>query len=296
MIAVSECPVCKTTGLQKFLCCQDYTVSHETFEISHCPNCTLAITTPRPENSKLGEYYISEEYISHSGKSSGGIGILYRIARTFSLTWKRAKIQRYKQVGKILDVGCGTGEFLQVMKNSGWEVEGMEVSDTAREKAERLIGQKINPELNSIINNRFDIITAWHVVEHIPDLLPTIQKLKQLLKKDGTLFIAVPNYQSYDAQYYKEKWAGYDLPRHLWHFSKKSMEVMLQQSELKLLDILPMKLDSYYVSILSEKYKNHKASAIISLLKGFYTGLTSNLNAGKNNYSSLIYVTKTNEN
>ncbi|MFZ2906754.1 MAG: class I SAM-dependent methyltransferase [Cyclobacteriaceae bacterium] len=296
MITINECPICKTSGLQEFLRCRDYTVSHETFDINRCPVCTLAITTPRPENSKLGEYYQSEEYISHSGRSSGGIGILYRIARNFSLTWKRVKIQRYKQTGTILDVGCGTGEFLSTMKNSGWKVEGMEVSDVARKKAENLIGQTISQELNNISNNQFEVITAWHVIEHIPDLLPTIQKLKQLLNKDGILFIAVPNYESYDAQQYKEKWAGYDVPRHLWHFSKKSMESMLQHTGLKLLDILPMKLDSYYVSMLSEKYSNQKASAIVTLFKGFFTGTTSNIKAGKTNYSSLIYVTKINEN
>ncbi len=298
MIDIVECPICKSRDLQKFTACNDYTVSHETFQISLCSDCALGITTPRPDINKLGEYYQSEEYISHSGKSSGGLGFLYKIARSFSLNWKKEQILRHKKGKgeKILDFGCGTGEFLSTMNKAGWEVTGVEPSDSARLKAEILIARKVHSSLEGALSEKFDVITAWHVLEHVPDLTQTIFQLKSLLKKDGIIFIAVPNYQSPDADFYKEHWAGFDVPRHLWHFSKKTMNTLLELSELKLIETTPMKLDAYYVSMLSEKYKNNNVLNLISLLRGFLSGLKSNLKAKKEtNHSSLIYISKANE-
>ncbi len=296
MIDILECPICKSRDLQKFTQCKDYTVSHETFQISLCSDCALGITTPRPDANMLGEYYQSEEYISHSGKSSGGLGLLYKIARSFSLSWKKAQILSQKKIGSMLDFGCGTGEFLSTMHKAGWEVTGVEPSDSARLKAEILIAQKVYPSLNEVLSQKFDVITAWHVLEHVPDLTQTIFQLKSLLKKGGIIFIAVPNYQSPDANFYKERWAGFDVPRHLWHFSKKTMTVLLELAKFKLIDTTPMKLDAYYVSMLSEKYKNKNELNIVRLLRGFLSGLKSNFRAKKErNHSSLIYMAKVNE-
>lgn len=296
MIDILECPICKSRDLQKFTQCKDYTVSHETFQISLCSDCALGITTPRPDANMLGEYYQSEEYISHSGKSSGGLGLLYKIARSFSLSWKKAQILSQKKIGSMLDFGCGTGEFLSTMHKAGWEVTGVEPSDSARLKAEILIAQKVYPSLNEVLSQKFDVITAWHVLEHVPDLTQTIFQLKSLLKKGGIIFIAVPNYQSPDANFYKEHWAGFDVPRHLWHFSKKTMTVLLELAKFKLIDTTPMKLDAYYVSMLSEKYKNKNELNIVRLLRGFLSGLKSNFRAKKErNHSSLIYMAKVNE-
>jgi len=296
MVDIIECPICKNKDLQNFTRCIDYTVSHETFELKLCKNCTLVITTPRPDTNKLSEYYQSEEYISHSGKSSGGIGFIYKIARGFSLNWKKAIILNHKKEGSILDFGCGTGEFLNTMRNCGWDITGVEPSDHARTKAEILTIQKINHSLEGIPDKKFDVITAWHVVEHVPDLLETTRKLKSLVKKDGIIFITVPNYQSPDGNFYKEGWAGFDVPRHLWHFSKKSMSALLQFTGLELINTIPMKLDAYYVSMLSEKYKNNNRLTLGRLLKGFMWGLKSNLRARREtNHSSLLYIAKVHE-
>ena len=295
MIQITDCPICKSTDLQNFRSCEDFTVSHEMFHVKRCSNCTLGITTPRPDNNKLGDYYRSNEYISHSGKSSGGIGIIYRIVRSFALYDKLSKIQKFKRSGSILDFGCGTGEFLKTMKNAKWNIQGLEVSHPARQKAEKLTGKKIIQSLDEISSSQFDVITAWHVIEHVPDLTQTIQKLKMALKKDGVLFIAVPNYVSPDAEKYQNFWAGFDVPRHLWHFSKQSMATLFESASLKLLDIVPMKLDAYYVSMLSEKYQNKNVLTPLQIVSGFFSGLTSNLRAGKNNHSSLIYIAKINE-
>ena len=295
MTEILECPVCKNKDLQKINQCTDYTVSHETFDLRLCSSCTLVITTPRPDSNKLGDYYKSEEYISHSGKSSGGLGFLYKIARSISLNWKKSLIEKFHQKGSILDFGCGTGEFIHCMKQSAWKVNGLEVSDAARKKAEELNDQKISQSLEEIYKESFEVVTAWHVLEHVSDLVSTLNQLKGLLKKNGTIFIAVPNYQSPDGEKYKEYWAGYDVPRHLWHFSKQSMTHLLESAGLKLIDIVPMKLDAYYVSMLSEKYRNNNVLTTTQLIRGFFSGLSSNLRAGSNNHSSLIYIASIHE-
>ncbi len=293
MTDVIACPVCKSRDLKLFQSCEDHTVSHETFTIFRCEVCGLGITSPRPDEEQLVKYYQSDEYISHSGKTSGGVGVLYRIARLFALRWKR-KIVSVKCSGKtILDFGCGTGEFLHNLKEYGWGVEGVELSDIGQKKSSTLLGQQIHTTLSEIGNKQFDVITAWHVVEHIAGLNATLEQLKNNLKKDGTIFIAVPNYESADSRYYQQHWAGYDVPRHLWHFTKNSMTKLLTEHGFSLITIKPMKLDSFYVSMLSEKYRSKNPSAVKNLLGGFLSGLRSNLAAREqNNYSSLIYIAK----
>lgn len=295
MITVTECPICKNKNLQHHTRCKDFTVSHETFEVQKCHNCNFGITTPRPENEELGNYYQSEDYVSHSGKTSGGIGTIYKLARNFTLTWKKEIIQARKKTGSILDFGCGTGEFLNTMKSHGWKICGVEPTEIARQKAQKITGQTIHSTLN--FDERFDVITAWHVIEHVPDIETTISKLTSLLKKDGILFIAVPNFDSPDSKRYNEYWAAYDVPRHLWHFSKQSMNNLFKNHGLKTLDIKPMKLDAYYVSLLSEKYKNQNKLSFISIIKSTIAGFVSNLKASTTkNHSSLIYIARANEN
>lgn len=292
MVDITECPVCKSRSIKPFRNCKDFTVSHETFTINKCDECSLAITSPRPDTEKLGSYYQSEEYISHSGKSAGLLGPLYTLARKYALNWKAGIVKNNASQGSALDFGCGTGEFLSTLKATGWNVEGVEPSDLARAKSKAITAQEIHASLEGISGKQFDAITAWHVIEHVADLTATIAQLKGLLKKDGTIFIAVPNYESADAEKYKDLWAGYDVPRHLWHFSKKSMTQLLQSNALKLTGILPMKLDAYYVSMLSENYRNGNKGSVGNLLRGFTAGLQSNMSAGSNNYSSLIYISK----
>jgi 2-polyprenyl-3-methyl-5-hydroxy-6-metoxy-1,4-benzoquinol methylase len=293
MIEVTACPVCKNKNFTSLANCKDYTVSHETFNIIQCSNCKLAATSPRPENKELGKYYQSDEYISHSGKSSGGIGILYRIARRFSLINKETLVRKYASRKNLLDFGCGTGDFLETSKLKGWNTYGIEPSYDARKKAEKKIGSNVFASLDELQQFKFSAITAWHVLEHVENLDATLKKFKAILDSKGTIFIAVPNYQSPEAIKYKEYWAGYDVPRHLWHFSKESMEKLLLENEFILTEIHPMKLDAYYISLLSEKYKSNNKVTVGGLIRAFISGITSNLSANKNiNYSSLIYIAR----
>ena len=296
MINIEKCPICQGTDFSAHLTCTDHAVSHETFQINRCTNCELLITSPRPADKDLGRYYLSDSYTSHVTKARSLLDRTYLLARSFTLKWKLHLLEKHhsKKKGLILDFGCGVGEFLREAAKKGWQITGVEPSAIARKNAEPTVSPRIVPSLQEIQPNaaKFDVITAWHVIEHVSDLNNTIQTLKQQLKHDGTIFIAVPNHNSWDARHYKSSWAAYDVPRHLWHFNIKSMTRLLNAHSLSVINVVPMRLDAFYVSLLSEKYKSG-AIAIKGFAKSLINGLISNRSARKKTeYSSLIYIVK----
>ena len=292
MIVYKSCPNCGDTQIFNVLSVKDHTVSDEEFEIWECKNCTLRFTQNVPNQENIGKYYQSENYISHSDTSKGFINNLYHKVRKRTLVQKKKLIEKTtgKQTGNILDVGAGTGAFLNTMKNAGWRYTGLEPDKTAREKAFELYGIHLQESENiySLPSESFDAITLWHVLEHVHGLHKYVEQLKDLLLPDGKLFIAVPNYTSGDEKIYDEFWAAYDVPRHLYHFSPKSMEILLNIHELRLEKIKPMWYDSVYVSMLSEKYKTGDSHPV----RAFINGMISNLEAvsDKTKCSSLIYI------
>jgi trans-aconitate methyltransferase len=294
MTANLSCPICNAQSLTPFLKVKDYTVSQETFELLRCNNCAFLFTHPVPQD--LGRYYESPQYISHTNKISGITDLLYKFARTITLRWKTNLINHYNALParRLLDYGCGTGAFLAHAKKNKWTIQGVEPAEQPRAIATTTTQTPIASSLQQLSDNKFSVITLWHVLEHIPDFHPVIDQLKFKLDENGTIFIAVPNHSSYDAQKYKTHWAAYDTPRHLWHFTQQNMQELLKQHGLNLLDTIPMKLDALYVSILSERYKSEQTSTgITSLLRGLLTGVKSNLYArNSKEYSSLIYIAR----
>lgn len=292
MIVYTSCPNCGDKHIQKVLSAKDYTVSGERFEIWECNNCTQRFTQNIPEEQSIGRYYQSEEYISHSDTKKGFVNNLYHSVRKRTLQQKRKLIESntQKKTGTILDVGAGTGAFLHTMKNAGWNYSGTEPDETARKNARELysLDLKEAKELFTFPSRSYDAITLWHVLEHVHRLHAYMEQLKNLLASDGKLFIAVPNYTSGDAKMYGEFWAAYDVPRHLYHFSPKSMETLCIAHGLKLESIQPMWYDSFYVSLLSEKYKTGKSNPV----KAFVNGMISDFHAFFDNKkcSSLIYM------
>lgn len=290
---LTTCPVCGGEQFRLLLTAIDHTVSHETFDVIKCERCSIAITTPQPDAAQIPKYYQSSSYISHSNSKTNPFDIVYQITRQFTLSWKlriinnRLKINEVQKI-RLLDYGCGTGHFLLTAQKAGFQITGVEPSDTARKIAEEKTTQKIKTSIPELTDT-FDVITLWHVIEHVSDLNETIEMLKDRLDKNGTMFIAVPNHESNDSYYYKEYWAGYDVPRHLWHFNQRSMQTLMTKHQLKIQEIIPMKLDAFYVSMLSEKYQ-HGKQTLLGNLQGFIRGLTSNLKATNNNYSSQIFV------
>lgn len=292
MIVYTSCPNCGDTNISKVLSAKDYTVSEETFDIWECKNCSQRFTQNVPDQENIGKYYQSENYISHSDTSKGLINNLYHKVRKRTLIQKRKLVTKStgKKSGNILDVGAGTGAFLNTMKNANWDCTGIEPDKTARQKALELYNLHLNEaqELYSLPSAIFDAITLWHVLEHVHDLHKYVAQLKNLLAKDGELFIAVPNYTSGDAQIYDEFWAAYDVPRHLYHFSPKAMKDLLNRHGLKLETMKPMWFDSVYVSMLSEQYKTGDSHPLRALLNGTVSNLETVLD--KTKCSSLIYI------
>ena len=270
----------------------DHTVSQEVFEIWHCNNCSLRFTQAIPDQDSIGRYYQSEDYISHTDTNKGIINRLYRLVRGITFKSKKNIIRSYTHLskGSLLDLGAGIGAFASYLKNSGWAVTALEPDAQARKKAGDLhsIQLEESSRLFEMEKDRFDAITLWHVLEHVHSLHEYIDQLKKILKPGGILFIAVPNYISYDAAMYKEFWAAYDVPRHLYHFSPIAMRKLLEQHGLQLRKIKPMWFDSFYVSLLSEKYKSGQSN----LFKGFWNGAVSNMKTlfNKEKASSLIYI------
>jgi 2-polyprenyl-3-methyl-5-hydroxy-6-metoxy-1,4-benzoquinol methylase len=291
---ITICPICENDHFEIYLEAKDYTVTHEEFELKKCSRCHFIITSPRPTAEAIGKYYASEKYISHSGKSKTLFDKIFLLARAITLRWKYEIIKPYiSRTGTILDYGCGTGEFLKYVKDKGLHISGVEPNQVARQKANIKLDYKISETLEELNSEAVDIITLWHVLEHVHNLNETVQKLKNLLTQTGYFIIAVPNPKSHDCINYKNHWAGFDVPRHLWHFTQESMNSFLNKNGLNVVAIKPMKLDSFYVSLLSEGYKNAEQPKFITAMKAIIEGLISNLSARKTNeYSSLIYIAR----
>jgi 2-polyprenyl-3-methyl-5-hydroxy-6-metoxy-1,4-benzoquinol methylase len=271
-----------------FLIVKDYSVSGETFELLHDADLDMLITHPQPSLEKLPSYYESKDYISHTDGNKSLFEKLYQFVKSIALKNKLKLINEQSPKGRILDIGAGVGDFLSVCKNDGWQTVGIEPSEKAKAIAIQKGVSFVN-DLASLENNSFDIITMWHVLEHVPNLEEYISELKRLIKANGTIIIAVPNFNSFDANYYGKFWAAYDVPIHFWHFSKTAIAKLFAPQKLKLQKVLPMKFDSFYVSLLSEKYKNGK----INYLKAFWIGWKSNRYGKRNSeYSSHIYILK----
>lgn len=292
LVHYTNCPVCGSPDIKNVLSVKDYTVSNKTFVIAECNSCSLRFTQDVPDAASIAPYYKSENYISHTNTSKGLINRLYQSVRKRTLKQKRRLIERASGIkkGRLLDVGSGTGAFANEMQQAGWQVTGLEPDADARAVGK----QSYNIDLADIgqfyqlRESSYDIITMWHVLEHVHDLQGYIAKLKLLLTENGKLFIAVPNYTSKDAAAYKEQWAAYDVPRHLYHFSPRSMQVLMEKHGLRILQHKPMWYDSFYVSMLSSKYIHGKPN----LVGAFFKGMGSNLKAmgDVKRCSSVIYI------
>ncbi len=292
MIHYSECPLCGSQNINQLFIIKDHSVTKEEFPVWGCTDCQLYFTQDIPLENEIGKYYQSEAYISHSDTNEGLINKLYHRIRDFTLKQKRNLIRKECGIrtGSLLDIGSGTGAFLHTMQSAGWEVTGLEPDETARENSEKLNHVKaLKPgEIINLQTSSFDSITMWHVLEHVHKLHDQMQNLHRLLKPNGRIFIAVPNHTSSDADHYKAFWAAWDVPRHLYHFSPGSMIVLAEKYGFEIIRYKPMWFDSFYVSMLSEKYKPGKSH----ILRAFCTGLLSNIKAWANvkRCSSVIYI------
>jgi ubiquinone/menaquinone biosynthesis C-methylase UbiE len=290
MILLSNCPICSSSNLLKKLDCTDHSTSKKKFIIVSCETCDFTFTNPRPKDNALGEYYKSDMYISHTNNTRGLFNWMYQTVRKYAIGTKLNLLKKTSKKKNHLDIGCGTGEFLNACKNAGYNTTGIEPSELAREQAinnfKLLVSEDTN--LGQFEENQFDSISMWHVLEHVPSLNKTIEEFNRILSNNGKVIIAVPNHKSWDSQHYKEFWAGWDVPIHLWHFSKLSIEKLFLKYNFKLIEKKPMLFDSFYVSLLSEEFKTGKKKFITGFIIGFISniiGIFTNKGC-----SSIIYV------
>ncbi|MDR1882167.1 MAG: class I SAM-dependent methyltransferase [Prevotella sp.] len=288
------CPVCGNTELVPHLSCKDYLTTRESFDIYRCKACGFALTQDFPAEDEIDPYYEAPEYISHSDTRQGIINILYHWARKIALKSKSKTVNRYatKKTGMLLDIGAGTGYFLNRMKEQKWIVTGIEKSESARKFAKRKfdIDCQSSDYLYKVCEKTKDVITMWHVLEHMEHPNRVMEHLFSLLKDDGTAIIALPNKDSFDAVHYREYWAAYDVPRHLWHFSPSCFELLAKKLHFELIDVKPMYFDTFYISMLSEKNKGTFLASIAGLAKGAVFFLLTLGNRKRS--SSLVYILK----
>ena len=296
LIHYTTCPVCDSTHFQEVFTVKDFSVSEETFNIMECATCSLRFTQDAPAKNSMNAYYESEDYISHSDTSKGLINKLYKKVRQFTLKQKASLVQKScdKKQGSLLEIGSGTGAFAAEMKKRGWEVTGLEPDEKARINSQALHQVDLQPVENfyTLPPASFDVITLWHVLEHVHDLHTYMKKFRELLTPEGTLIIAVPNYTSKDANIYKEYWAAYDVPRHLYHFSPLSMKKLTEKHGMKIKEYKPMWFDSFYISLLSTKYKRGKTNWIASIFNGMFSNILALTQP--RNCSSVTYIIQNN--
>lgn len=286
---ITACPLCDSTTSEPYLEVKDYLVSRALFTLVKCNSCAFIYTNPRPNEKEIARYYQSDNYYSHSRKYHGLTGLMYHTARHImhhtKLKWLKNLVSTK---GPLLDFGCGTGSFVNFLLKKDWDAWGVEPNQQAREIANQNDALHIVENLDKIPNNMFAVITLWHVLEHIHRLDEIGNRLRSTLNPGGFMIVALPNCGSYDARYYGKHWAGFDVPRHLSHFTPETMGIWIKKHELHLVKTIPLKLDAFYTSILSEKYRDG------TIVNALYRAMKSNLYAGQNqsDYSSLVYVLK----
>jgi len=287
-----KCPVCGEARFTEFLNVTDYFLSREQFAIQKCCSCGFRFLNPRPEKAAIGRYYQSEDYISHDAKRGDLVSRIYRMARVVSIKRKLSIVKRYIHSGKILDIGCGTGEFLKYCSSKGFEISGFEPNEKAKAFAQEKNNVPMIQGLEESKKNHleYNCITMWHVLEHVHDLNETLALIRGILNSNGVFIVAVPNSNSWDAQKYGKFWAAYDVPRHLYHFTETTLEKLISFHGFEVQKVFPQKLDAYYVSMLSEKYKNGKSNLLKALFVGFWSNWLAT--GKKRGYSSQIFVLK----
>jgi len=292
MVHHSSCPLCLSENVVIKFSCTDHFISKEEFKIVQCQKCGFQFTQDCPDEKEIGRYYESEEYISHSNTSKGLTNTLYQVARGFMLHRKQSIVNKLtlKKRGSILDIGSGTGHFADKMMGGGWQVKGIEINDKARELSKVQFGlDVISPdEISSLPSDSFDCITLWHVLEHFHNPFKYADEIHRMLKPGGVCLIALPNCDSFDAEHYKEFWAAYDVPRHLWHFNPATFKLFVEKAGFRVKEIRNLPLDVFYISLLSEKYKKTSLAFFKGMIRAKFYAFHSFFN--KERSSSLIYI------
>jgi 2-polyprenyl-3-methyl-5-hydroxy-6-metoxy-1,4-benzoquinol methylase len=269
----------------------------EMFTIATCNKCGFKYLNPRPTIDSISQYYDVEEYHPHKISEESIIDKIYLKVRDINIKTKKKLLNKLSPNNKtLLDVGCGTGEFIEAMQINGWTVAGMETAKEARDTAQKS-DINIYDDLSKI-KNQFNTITMWHVLEHIHDIPHLMNNLKRLLTDDGFLVIAVPNIDSIDARFYKKNWIALDTPRHLYHFTPKDIVSLMNKFNFEVIQIRNnLYFDVWYNALLSAQHQSkveNRNTTILDLFLAAVIGKLSFLNGLINplKASSPIYIVK----
>lgn len=264
---------------------RDHFVSGESFDLLWSDRKGVLKTDPVPH--RLEDYYAGPEYASHEEGGSGWKGRMYRGVRHFQHGLKYAWVKRLSpKPGIALDVGTGTGEWPDYLSKRGWAVRATEPSAKGRSRATAK-GVQITQDFMSLEGEAFDLITLWHVMEHIGSLDKALAQINRLCSPNGYVIVAVPNFLSWDAGHYGVFWAAWDVPRHIWHFSRAGLIALYEEHGFSLVRTYPLWADAFYVSLLSEGYKRGRASVVRALWSGLRSNMRSLLDSEP---SSRVYV------
>ena len=292
MVHHDVCPLCSSEKIALHFNCLDHFISKKDFAIFKCSACGFTFTQDYPEEAAIGQYYESDNYISHSDTSKGFSNKLYRVARTIMLRRKKNLIRNISHLkrGTILDIGSGTGYFAATMKSAGWNASGIEINEKARNFSIKHFGLVVDPpdRITAYESNSFDCITLWHVLEHFHDPFKNIAEIHRLLKPGAVCVVALPNSNSYDANHYNRFWAAWDVPRHLWHFQPSTFRIFSEKPGFILESIKTLPLDVFYISLLSERYKSSSMAFFKAMSKAFIFAFKSVFNRERG--SSVIYI------
>ena len=288
---MNTCMACGSSRFETLVNSQDFCVSQEAFDVNRCTSCGFSYTVNAPSQDKIGRYYEHEDYVSHTDTDEGIFFRIYHSVREYMLGRKKAYLENHIKLKRVFDIGAGTGYFVNHLRSRGIHAVGFEPDENARKQAKKNFDLDLADDLDVVIQeaDNFDAITLWHVLEHVHDLKGYFKKFNALLKDEGLLVIAVPNYTSFDAQFYGNHWAAYDLPKHLWHFSPQSLQLLSESENFQLIKMYAMPFDPFYIAILSE---GHKRSGFFGKFRAFFVGAWSFLSGSikANNASSVVYI------
>ena len=291
-LTIKVCPLCGSCHLERALTCIDHYASGEVFHLCRCGNCGFLFTQDFPVEEEIGRYYETPDYISHTDTHRGVVNIVYHWVRSYMLGRKARLVSReaHRTAGRLLDIGTGTGYFAHAMQRRGWLVEAIEKNSGARAFAQARFGLEVKPDaaLWEMAAGSYDVITLWHVMEHLEQLDRVWEKLHSLLTDKGVLIVAVPNSSSYDARKYGAYWAAYDVPRHLWHFTPDTIQQWGARHGFIMAERHPMPFDAFYVSMLSEKYMRHSCAFLRGMMTGMFAWFSALVKIERS--SSMIYV------
>ncbi len=292
---MNTCIACGSSRFETLVNSQDFCVTQEAFDVSRCASCGFAYTVNAPSQDQIGRYYAHEDYVSHTDTNEGLFFRMYHKVREYMLGRKKAYMENHAKVKRVFDIGAGTGYFVSYLRSCGIHAVGFEPDSNARQQAKKKFDLDLIDDIDVVLQeaDSFDAVTLWHVLEHVHDLKGYFKKFNLLLKDDGLLVIAVPNYTSFDAQFYRKYWAAYDLPKHLWHFSPNSIQLLAKSESFQLIKTYPMPFDPFYIALLSE---GHKQSGKLGKLRGVFIGAISFVKGWikPSVASSVVYVFKKN--